>query len=136
MLKLDRWFDPMFEDWNALTPALPARMAVPSVDVKEKDDRFLVKVDVPGIAKKDLKVRVEGKQLSIEGCREEEKKEEDAKKGYLRSERYYGSFCRVISLPSEVKAEDVKADYTDGVLNLDMPKVKANIEKGKTIPIA
>jgi HSP20 family protein len=112
-----------------------AHMNGPSVDVEDKGDHYLVTVDAPGMDKKDLAVRMEGGDLVLEGKREEAKKEEDGKRGYLRSERYAGAFRRVIGLPGEVKAEGASAHYDKGVLTLKLPKAAEIKPASKVIDI-
>src|SRR5688572_17472069 len=81
----------------------------PGIDVFERADRLVTKVDLPGLRKEDVKVEVTDGHLAISGerKREEEKKEEE----YYRCEREYGSFYRVVPLPEGVKLEEVKATF-------------------------
>ena len=92
----------------------------PDVDVKDEKDRIVVKADIPGIRKEDLSISVKENVLTLKGERKEsqEKKEKD----YTYSERFEGSFVRVLELPAGVKAADVKAAYKDGVLEITLPK--------------
>lgn len=93
---------------------------VPDVDLKEEKDRIVVRADIPGIKKEELSITVKEDLLTLKGERKEsqEKKEKD----YTYSERFEGSFIRVLELPSGVKAADVKAVYRDGVLEITLPK--------------
>ena len=92
----------------------------PSVDVSEDSEGFLVKAELPGMSKDDIKISMENGVLSIEG---EKKEERDSKQGgLLRRERSYGSFYRAFSLPAGVDASKAEASYTDGVLQLKLPK--------------
>jgi len=92
----------------------------PAVDVFEKDDRFVVKAELPGMKEKDIDVSVVGNRLTIRGERraESEVKKED----YYYSERSYGSFSRSIDIPSGVDAKRIEANYDDGVLEIILPK--------------
>jgi HSP20 family protein len=103
----------------------------PDVDIVEDKDKVLVKIDLPGIEKDDIKVSVEENILTIKGERKAEKEEQD--KSYHHVERVYGSFCRSFSLPSKVDAQSIRADYKNGVLSIDLPK--AEEVKPKEIPI-
>lgn len=94
----------------------------PEIDVIEEKDHFLVKADLPGIKKEELDIKVEGRLLTLKGERKEEK--ETKEKNYYSSERFYGTFTRVIELPTDVKAEEVKAAYKDGVLEISLPKTE------------
>lgn len=109
----------------------------PSVDVYETENELVIKADLPEVVEKDLDVRVENNMLTIRGERkfEQSVKEES----YLRMERSYGSFGRSFSLPNTVDTQAIKAQYTDGVLTVTLPKraeskpkqVKINITNGK-----
>lgn len=109
----------------------------PAVDIYETENELVLKADLPDINEKDLDVRVENNMLTIRGERKvEEKVKED---NYLRVERSYGSFSRSFSLPTTVNTEAIKAQYTNGVLTVELPKraeskpkqVKVNVTNGK-----
>lgn len=91
----------------------------PGIDVFEKDNRLITKVDLPGIKKEDVKVELLDGNLVISGERKTEA--EEKKDDYYRCEREYGSFYRAVPLPDGVKADDVKASFADGVLEVSMP---------------
>jgi HSP20 family protein len=93
----------------------------PTMEVFEKEDKFVVKAELPGMKKEDIDVSVVGDTLIIKGERkaESEVKEED----YYCCERFYGSFFRSIALPSHVEAEKIEASCEDGVLEVSLPKV-------------
>lgn len=91
----------------------------PEIDVFEKDNRLVTKIDLPGLKKDDVKVEVVEGQLVISGERKSEA--EETKEQYYRCEREYGSFYRSVPLPEGVKLEDVKATFTDGVLEVSVP---------------
>lgn len=95
----------------------------PSVDVSETDDNFEVRAELPGVAKDDLHISVKDNLLTLSG----EKRQENADdaQNYRRVERRYGSFQRRFTLPADVKTDDIKAEYTDGVLTLSIPKPEA-----------
>lgn len=95
----------------------------PSVDIKENDDGFEIRADLPGVDPKDIEVHMENGVLTIRGERESEKKEE--REGYKRIERAYGSFYRRFSLPDTADAEGIEANSKNGVLQLNIPKHKA-----------
>lgn len=99
---------------------LTAGNFVPAVDVYEDAQKLVLKLEVPGIAKEDLDIRVEGKTLTVKGERkfESEEKEEN----FRRIERRYGSFVRSFTLPGTVDVESVEATSTDGVLSISLAK--------------
>ncbi len=93
---------------------------VPSVDVSETDGEYQIKAEIPDVKKEDVKVTVEDGVLTIQGERKHEKEEKGKK--YHRVERSYGSFVRSFTLPDLVDEAKVKAEFKDGVLNLQLPK--------------
>lgn len=121
---LDRMFEPF--DWPAVRwPALRARPLpeearwFPQVDVFEENQQLVTRVDLPGMKKEDVTVEVADDQLTISGERRSEA--EEKRENFYRCERGYGSFFRSVPLPEGVKPDDVKATFTDGVLEVRMP---------------
>ena len=93
----------------------------PAIEVFEREDKFVVKAELPGMKEEDIDVSVVGDTLTIKGDRraETEAKEEN----YYCCERSYGSFFRSIALPSTVDAKKIEASYDSGVLEVSLPKV-------------
>jgi HSP20 family protein len=91
----------------------------PQVDVFQKENRLVTKIDLPGLKKEDVKVEVTDGHLAISGERRREQEEKE--KEFYRCEREYGSFYRVVPLPESIKLEDVNATFTDGVLEVSVP---------------
>ena len=136
--ELDRTFEapdwPSFR-WPTFRPLPAAGRATwfPEIDVFEKDHRLVTKIDLPGLKKEDVKVEVTDGHLAISGQRKSEA--EEKKDDFYRCERQYGSFYRVVPLPEGVKLEDVKATFSDGVLEVSVP-LPAKIEaKPRTVEI-
>ena len=94
----------------------------PSIESHVENGNLVVKADLPGIDPKDVSISVTGNQLTIEGERKQEKKEE--KKDYFYQELAYGKFTRTMPLPQGVDADKVKANYKNGVLEITMPAPK------------
>jgi HSP20 family protein len=122
--ELDRVFEQPFGTafrWPSLRAvAVPdSESWAPQIDVLERDNRLVTKVDLPGLKKEDVKVEVTDGHLSISGERRSETKEE--KDNVYRCERSYGSFYRSVPLPEGAKIEDVKASFADGVLEVSVP---------------
>ncbi|MCX8090092.1 MAG: Hsp20/alpha crystallin family protein [Verrucomicrobiae bacterium] len=92
----------------------------PLVDIAEDDKEYLLKVELPEVNKDDVKVTVEGDTLTISGERKAEKEEKGRK--FHRVERYYGRFERSFSIPDDADADNVKAEFKDGVLRVHLPK--------------
>ncbi len=92
----------------------------PACDVHEDPEKFTVNLDVPGVDKKDIEVRVENDVLTIRAKRSLSRQEK--KDGYLALERAEGTYARSLSLPHIVDAERVSAEYKNGVLAITLPK--------------
>jgi HSP20 family protein len=96
-----------------------AEFAAPC-DIQEEAERFVVTLDVPGLSREALDVRVENQLLTVRGSREVQR---DEKRGPLHlTERQSGSFTRSFTLPSSVDGEKVAAEYKEGVLTVWLPK--------------
>ena len=91
------------------------------VDVSEDDKAYTVHAEIPGVKKEDIHVGVDGNQVSISAEVKNEKEEKEGSK-VLRSERYYGSVSRAFTLAQDVDENAVSAKYSDGVLELVLPK--------------
>jgi len=114
-----RFFEPFFGRFNFLDEPAGASNWAPPVDVAEDREKILVKVEVPGMEEKDLKVHFEDGLLSVSGERQFERKDD---RNYHRIERSYGSFVRTFSLPRSVDANAIVANYRNGVLEIEIPK--------------
>lgn len=108
-------------------------MNSPRVDVYQTEKDVIVKAEIPGITKEDLDVYINEDSIRLSGQskRDNEYKDENI----YRTERYYGSFSRTIPLPVEVKTEQAKAEYKDGILSIIVPKSEPSKIKGKRIDI-
>jgi HSP20 family protein len=104
----------------------------PAIDVSERGDQLVVRADLPGLAREDVKVETMDNHLVIQGERRQEHEEQEG--GYRRSERRYGSFYRSIPLPEGAQTEQARAEFKDGVLEISVP-VPASQQRGRTIPI-
>lgn len=103
------------------------------VDIKDTPDAVLVKAELPGINKEDIKVNFSNNLLTIRGERKKEEKEEGS--NFLRIERSYGSFSRSFTVDIPVKQDGIKARYQDGVLEITLPKEEDKKKKEFTIDI-
>jgi HSP20 family protein len=99
-------------------------MWAPEIEAFQKGDQFVVRADLPGLSKDDLSINVTDDAVTIQGERKAEHKDE--REGYYRSERSYGSFCRVIPLPAGTITDQAKANFRDGVLEITMPAPPAS----------
>ena len=122
---LDTWFDNDF-----FTKPFEMKWT-PAVDIEEKDGKYMVKADLPGLNKGDIHLELHDGYLTLKGERKSE--HEEKKEDYRRIERTYGSFQRTFSVPEGVTEKDIKAKYHDGVLELTIQAPKA--EKPKAIDV-
>jgi HSP20 family protein len=131
---LDSVFDDFFKGFLVRPMALEGVPKAPEIkmDVTENDKAYTVKAEIPGVKKEDIQVSIDGNTVSISA---EVKKESEEKEGekVLRSERYYGQVARSFSLASEIDEAGATAKYTDGVLELYLPKKAAPSAKRLTI---
>jgi HSP20 family protein len=104
----------------------------PSVDITETDTAYLIKGEIPGVKKEDVKVTVQDGMLTIQGERKMEKEEKGKK--FHRVERSYGSFVRSFRLPDDADENKVKAEFKDGMINVTL--TKSPKAKSKAINVA
>jgi HSP20 family protein len=114
---LDPLFNEVFADDNTDVAVSNWR---PAVDIKEEDNRFLIKADIPGVNPKDIEITMEDGVLTIKGERVVEKDEK--REDYRRVERSRGTFYRRFSLPDTADADKIEAKGKDGVLEIVIPK--------------
>jgi len=111
---------------------IPAEWS-PTVDVLEREGQLVVRVDLPGMNKEEVKVEVTDEWLTVQGERTEEKKEK--RKGFRYSECRYGSFYRAVPLPEGVDTTKAVAEFNNGVLEVVMPSVTRPEEKARRLEV-
>lgn len=116
-----------------VTGETPLADFAPAVDISEKDKEYLVKAQLPGVKKDDVKVELVNGVLTLSGERKYEKDEKTEK--CHRIESAYGSFTRSFVVPEDVLAEKIVADFKDGVLAVHLPKTDIKKPAGKTIKV-
>ena len=130
--EMNRLFDDFFSSDPLVRTEWAEGMWSPNVDVSETKDNVIMKAEMPGMSKDDVKIFIHDNILTLKGDKKQEKEEKDG--DYHRIERSYGSFCRSFTLPTSVKADEVKASYKGGVLNITLPKTEE--AKPKEIPVS
>lgn len=119
--EMNRMFDTFFRG-DVLDNGSFGSFWTPAVDITEREDAYLVELELPGLTKEDVKITMENNILTIRG---EKKQEKEEKRGsYHRSERCYGSFQRSFTLPTTVKSDKIEAQYKNGILTVTLPKVE------------
>ena len=129
--RLNRFFDDPFFNISRFADNSELGMWNPAVDLYEKDDHFMIKAELPGVDKNDIKIDLKDRLLTLSGERtyDNEVKEEN----YYRRERAYGKFQRVFTLPADVDSDKIKAEFKDGVLEIEVPKPEEKKAKQVTI---
>jgi HSP20 family protein len=107
---------------------------MPSVDISESDNAYLVKAEIPGVDKNDVKVTIEDGMLTLQGERKQEK--EESGKKYHRIERSYGCFMRSFRLPDDADESATKAEFKDGMLNITLNKSKKTRSNAVNVSIS
>ncbi len=114
---------------------VPSDYRKPLVDVYETDKELVTTVELPGIDKNDIDVRITENGLEIKAEKKLELREEDKKQGIYRHERTYSGFYRNIPLPDGVDTSKVQATYKNGVLEVRVPKTKKKEKKGIEVKV-
>lgn len=115
----DNMFDDMFRDpffTNSNTTK------VMRTDIQEKDNNYVIEMDLPGYDKEDVKAQLKDGYLTISAEKNTSKDEKDEKGNYIRRERYSGKCSRSFYVGENVKEEDIKASFKNGILELVFPK--------------
>ncbi len=131
-MNLRHWREPsVLDSFRDLWGSRDEWTFIPPADLVENQHEIVLTLDIPGIQRDKLDVSVDEGLLTVRGERQEERERKDSET--YRVERVYGSFQRAFRLPSAVDAEQVKATYKDGVLEVRLPKTEA--AKAKKIPV-
>ncbi len=118
---LHRNFDSLFPEYifNKETQGM-----VMPVDIKEFEDSFVVKVELPGIKKDDITVDINKTSVKVDAHKESEKEESDKKKRYHKSEFKYGQYSRTLYFPQDINVKESKAELQNGLLKINLPKMQ------------
>ena len=127
----DRAFDRAFRDMSPRQVFGKRSANVMKTDVRETDTGYEVFIDLPGFKKEDVKLDLNNGYLTITANRDGSHDEKDQNGRYIRQERYTGSCARSFYVGEELKPEDVKARFQDGVLELSLPKAQARPQPEK-----
>jgi HSP20 family protein len=122
---VSHWFD------DFVTEPFFGGSSVPAVDVRETENEYLMEVELPGLTEKDVEVKLDNNLLTISSQKDESK--EEKKNGYVLRERRASRFSRSFVLPEGIDREKIEAEFKNGILHLNFPKVPA--AKPKTIEV-
>lgn len=119
----DKEFDKVFDVFTGHKSEFYA----PNCEILDTDKSYSISLDVPGLKKEDIQIEVKENHLYITGERKSESKTE--KDNVLKTERRYGKFSRVFTLPQNVNADRIEARFENGVLDVDLPKEEKSVSK-------
>lgn len=125
-------FDRMFDD--NFFGGLEKQFAPCRTDIIDQGNEFVLMADMPGFRKEDIKINIQGNELNISAEHSEDKSDEDKKGNYLRRERRYNALSRSFGLDG-IDAGKISASYENGVLKLELPKLKEVLPETTSIEI-
>jgi HSP20 family protein len=145
LIELHQEFDRVFENfWSRMgmpamnmprmtMPSFGEKVLKPSLDIASTDKAYDIKVEVPGVEENDIRLELIDNRLVIEGEKSREFTSED--KNVYRSERSYGAFRRVLTLPDDAESEHIEAKFDKGLLSISIPRKAVPKRSGKLIDI-
>ncbi|MGA8830625.1 MAG: Hsp20/alpha crystallin family protein [Desulfomonilaceae bacterium] len=131
--EVDDLFNQFFGNAGWLPGTSFSKGFTPAFDVSDTDEDILVKAELPGVDPKDIEVDLSGTTLTVKGEKKEE--QEDKTENVHRIERSFGCFSRSVTLPCEVKEDQVEANFKNGVLNLKLPKAESGKKRSIKIDV-
>lgn len=128
-------FDDAFDDMFNMPFFTGHNNGLMRTDITEKDDHYLLDVELPGCKKEDIQIGLRDGYLNINASRNSNKEEKDDKGNLIRQERYSGNFSRSFYVGENVEEKDIKASYDNGELKITFPKEKEKLPENRTIMI-
>ena len=131
------FFDDFFPE-NKLESLNYESFSIPKVNIKENNSNFVVELAVPGLTKESFAIEIEKDVLKVSAnvTPKSESTDTEVKTQFTRKEFNYSSFNRSFTLPETVDVEDIKADYTDGVLSISLPKIEVKEDIKRMVEIS
>lgn len=130
---LSDYFDRMERSFFGGPNNLEERFSAICTDVVDKGDKYLLRAELPGFAKEDIQINLDGDRLVISAHNKQEKEEKEGE-NFVRRERSYGSFIRSFNLAG-IRTEEISANYRNGLLELELPKAASQPPATKQIQI-
>jgi HSP20 family protein len=125
-------FDRLFEEFfGGSSDDLNKGDVSPKLSIEDKPGEYIVRVELAGLSKEDVKITYKNEKLYITG----EKKEEAEKAIYLKNERKFGKIARGVEIPMQIKAEEIEATFENGILSITLPKEEEYKEPGIEVNI-
>lgn len=143
--EMDRVFDRVFDDFGlgrrsstprslfSASPITRESLWAPRIEAFQKEDKFIVRAELPGLKKEDVDLNITDDVITIQGQRRHE--HEEQREGFFHSERSYGSFYRAIPLPEGVLTDTADASFKDGVLEIKMQAPPNEVSRGRKLEI-
>ena len=131
--RMDRLFEDSLNRFRGAEEDMAHSTWSPSVDIYETADDIIIKAEIPGVNKKDIRIELKDNSLYLNGKRK--LKKELKEENYHRMERSCGAFSRIFSLPTSVKQDEIKAKFKNGVLQINIPKLEDETEKAVNIDV-
>ena len=120
--QINRMFDSFFRPgWQEESDLVPSAWS-PATDIVERNNAFVLKVELPGLSKDDLTVTIQDNMLKIRGEKKQETEEKEP--SHHRIERSYGAFQRCFTLGQAIRSDEIDASFKDGILTLTVPKAE------------
>jgi len=126
---LERFFDEFEKDFFNGFPTITSAFRT---DIEDVGDKYVLKSELPGFAKEDISIDINGECMTVRAVHEQN--EEETKKNYVRRERHYGSYSRSFDI-SGIDADGISAKYENGILELSLPKAQPKVPEGKKVAI-
>lgn len=133
--EVDRLFDDFFHSWPSIGGGPLRHFAkeelafMPSINLKEEKDAYVMEAELPGMNKEDLELHITENSVTLQGQRKHRKEEKEEDSGYYMMESSYGAFRRTIPMPDSIDTEKVEAKLKDGLLRLKLPKARPTKDK-------
>jgi len=131
--EMDRLFEDFFGSFDKPSNWHSELVLKPSIDIAESNKAYRISVEVPGVDEDDIDLTLDGDALII--CGEKRQESEDDEEGFHRVERSYGSFRRVLTLPTDADPDGISAKFRNGVLKIRVPRTKESSGSRKRIEI-
>jgi HSP20 family protein len=136
---MDRIFEDFRNEWESAfmvpRPLTSEAIRQPLIDLTDSGKEYIVKAEMPGIDKDGLDISVTDNGIEISGETSSDERHEDDEKGFIRRERHYSKFYRVLPLPEKVLADKAEAELKDGVLTVWLPKAALPEKKARKVRV-
>ena len=131
----EKMFDNIMNDKMFKLEQKKDKFRQPLTNLKETNNMYIATVEIPGVDKKDIQLNISENSLEVKVEKKSEMKIANENKGFIRSERFFSNFYRLMNLPSKIIPEKVRASYKNGILEVVLPKAQSSVGNQRRIPI-